>query len=96
MIDVRNWSTHKAQYLEGCKKNKVEPNDRVMSANGDRPGLLQQGSLEGWTVTKPPQWSKQGLMEHIIELVVVDDQVREVNFIYVTKADVQLVCDLYT
>jgi hypothetical protein len=35
-------------------------------------------------------------MEHIVELVVVDDQVREVKSIYVTKADGQLVCDLYT
>ena len=38
---------------------------------------MGQGSLEEWTVAKAPQWSKEGLMEHIVELVVVDDQVRE-------------------
>jgi hypothetical protein len=52
---------------------------------------LEQGSLEEWTVGKAPQlapqWSKDGLMEHIIELVVVDDQVSETSeafIIYVT------------
>jgi hypothetical protein len=40
-------------------------------------GIKEQGSLEGWTIPKAPLWSKEGLMEHIIELVVVDDQVRQ-------------------
>jgi hypothetical protein len=39
--------------------------------------LQEQKTLEDWTVTKVPQWSKEGLMEHIVELVVVDDQVRK-------------------
>jgi hypothetical protein len=47
----------------------------VKAPEGTR--LQEQSSLEGWTVAKEPQWSKQGLMEHIIELVVVDDQVRD-------------------
>ena len=51
----------------------------------------EQKTLEGWSVAKMPQWSREGLMEHIIELVVVDDQVRK-NF-YVTSAHVQLMRD---
>ena len=47
--------------------------------------------LEGWPVAKVPQWSRQGLMEHIVKLVVVDDQVRK--YIYVMSTHVQLVCD---
>ena len=39
--------------------------------------LREQKTLEDWTVAKVPQWSKEGLMEHIVELVVVDDQVRK-------------------
>lgn len=41
--------------------------------------LKKQKTLEDWTVAKVPQWSKAGLMEHIVELVVVDDQVRTVR-----------------
>jgi hypothetical protein len=44
----------------------------------------EQGTLEGWTVAKEPQWSREGLMEHIVELVVVDDQVRNAKAVYST------------
>jgi hypothetical protein len=96
MMDIRQWSTHREPYLEGCKFEGVEPNECVMSADREKTRPSQQGSLEGWTVAKVPQWSKRGLMEHIVELVVVDNQVREVKSLYVTKADGQLICDLYT
>ena len=63
----------------GCKKEKVEPNKCIMKsvtkeAQGTR--LQDQKLLEGWTVSKVSQWSKEGLKEHLIELMVVDDQVR--------------------
>jgi hypothetical protein len=35
----------------------------------------EQRTLEGWAAVKTPQWSRDGLMEHIVKLVVVDDQV---------------------
>ena len=78
ITDFRHWSTHKAKYLAGCQSEQVEPNKRIMSAvtkTGE--GIKEQGSLEGWTILKAPLWLKEGLMEHIIELVVVDDQVRQ-------------------
>jgi hypothetical protein len=90
MIDVRQWNTHKKLYLAGCQCKQVEPNQRVMSAmmkGADKKRPQEQRSLEGWTVAKEPQWSKWGLMEHIVDLVVVDDQVRHATFIYVTRAD---------
>jgi hypothetical protein len=71
--------------LAGCKKEGIEPNKRVMSevtkAEGPEGGgkLKEQRTLEDWTVAKVPQWTKAGLMEHIVELVVVDDQVRTVT-----------------
>jgi hypothetical protein len=77
-------------YLAECQK-EVKPNQREMSAMtkaAEEARPQEQQSLEGWTVAKEPQWSKQGLMEHIIKLVVVDDQVRDAMFIYVTRADV--------
>jgi hypothetical protein len=90
-IDDRQWDTHKERYMAGCRREQVEPNQRVMRAvekPAEVPGLQEQRTLEGWSVAKESRWSKQGLMEHIIELVVVDDQVRHATFIYVTKVDV--------
>ena len=49
----------------------------TVAAGGGK--LQAQRTLEDFTVAKVPQWTKDGLMEHIIELVVVDDQVRKVT-----------------
>ena len=81
-------------YLVGCKKEQVTLNQRIMTAVTEAAkGKKTQGQkmLEEWPVAKVPQWSRQGLMEHFIELVVVDDQVRK--YIYVMSTHVQLVCD---
>jgi hypothetical protein len=84
--DIRHWSTHEKVYLVGCQNECVEPNKRVMnSVTKTGEDIKGQRSLEGWAVTKVPLWSKAGLMDHLIKLVVVDDQVRCVKFIYVTS-----------
>jgi hypothetical protein len=78
-MDIRFWNTHKVLYLAGCKKEWVEPNEQVVSevtAAEEWTKPQEQRTLEGWAVTKVPQWTKEGLMEHIVKLVVVDDQVR--------------------
>ena len=80
MTDVRYWSTHKNRYLAGCTHKGVEPNQCVLSAvKWVEQGTITQGqgSLEEWTAQKIPKWSKDGLMEHIVEFVIVDDQVRQ-------------------
>ena len=68
--------------MVGCQHEGVKPNKRVVSAVTKTRGgtrTLEQGSLEEWTVGKALQWSKEGLMEHILKLVVVDDQVSETS-----------------
>jgi hypothetical protein len=84
--------------MAGCQHEQVEPNERIMS-NVMKPGegaeTQKQESLEKWTVAKVPQWLKAGLMEHIVELVVVDNQVRQAWFIYVTWLMFDL-CDFDT
>jgi hypothetical protein len=80
--ETRLWDTHKKLYLAGCEKERIEPNKRVMSEVTEAEGggkLKEQRTLDDWTVAKVPQWSKAGLMEHIVELVVVDDQVSTVT-----------------
>jgi hypothetical protein len=70
----------------GCQKEGVEPNQRILGLVTKVKGTtaMAQGSLEEWAAGKAaPQWSKEGLMEHIVELVMVDDQVRQVMFFYV-------------
>jgi hypothetical protein len=75
--------------LAGCQREQVKPHKRIMMAVTEAVEETKpqgQKTLEGWTVAKVPQWSRDGLMEHIIELVVVDDQVRSVKFFYVTSS----------
>jgi hypothetical protein len=86
-VENRQWDTHKTVYLAGCKHEQVEPNERIMrkvAESEHKKNPQEQTMMDGWTVTKAPQWSREGLMEHIIELVVVDDQVRNAKFFYVT------------
>lgn len=68
----------------GCKKEGVEPSEHIMGLVTTVKGTttMVQGSLEEWAAGKAvaPQWSKEGLMEHIVELVVADDQVRQSKF----------------
>ena len=65
--------------MQTCR-SRAKPANHGGRDSGSRGGKLQaQRTLEDFTVAKVPQWTKDGLMEHIIELVVVDDQVRKVT-----------------
>ena len=68
--------------MAGCQKEGVEQNQHILGLVTKGKGTTTsptkvQGSLEEWvTGQATPGWLKDGLMEHIIELVRVDDQVR--------------------
>ncbi len=37
---------------------------------------LQDGNIMSFMRPKPVKWTKEGLLEHIVELVVVEDKVK--------------------
>ncbi|KAF8801154.1 hypothetical protein BYT27DRAFT_7262185 [Phlegmacium glaucopus] len=66
----RNWESHGEQYLKKCKASKIEPHPRALAIKIEEE---QEEKIDGFL--KPaPKWTKEGLLEHIIEFVVVDDQ----------------------
>ena len=71
--------THSKIYLEKCKEVGMEPVTAALPQQSQDSASLQdsQANLDGF-VKSVPKWSKEGLLEHIIDLVasVSDDQVR--------------------
>lgn len=78
MLYDRNWSSHGPMYLQVCEELEIEPNQCAMPdpediTPEDRP---LQTSLDGFVQATPNvKWSKEGLLEHILEFVVAGDQV---------------------
>ena len=69
------FETHGETYLKKCNELEIEPNPAALP-QVDEPleAVSSQQSLDGFVKTVP-KWSKEGLLEHIIDFVVSDDQV---------------------
>ncbi|RDB19238.1 hypothetical protein Hypma_013493 [Hypsizygus marmoreus] len=70
-----SWKTHGSIYLEKCDALGIKPNDHacpVEDDDDDEQGP-QQAKLDGF-VRSTPKWTKEGLLEHIVQFVVEDDQ----------------------
>jgi hypothetical protein len=74
----RNWSTHGETYLAKCKELNFTPVLAALPEQQDGSGDLNEEStqqnLDGF-VKSVPKWSKEGLLQHIVDFVVSDDQV---------------------
>ena len=70
----RAWDTHGDIYLKKCKEAGVDPHPRAIGSDkNDKNATLKQGNLDSF-MQRMPTWTKQGLMEHIVQFVVADDQ----------------------
>ncbi|KAH9007830.1 hypothetical protein EDB84DRAFT_1447292 [Lactarius hengduanensis] len=70
-----------ARPMKKCKDTGVEPHPRAIgSDDNDQNTTLTQVNLDGF-MQRIPTWTKQGLMEHVIQFVVEDDQ----SFLVVEK-----------
>jgi hypothetical protein len=72
----RNFTTHGKVYLEKCKEAGIKPVAAALGQQSQVSASLQdaQANIDGF-VKSVPKWSKEGLLEHIIDLVVSDNQV---------------------
>ena len=82
----RNWSTHGKTYLAKCKELNFTPVSTALPEQQDGLGDLNEEStqqnLDGF-VKSILKWSKEGLLEHIVDFVVSDDQVTFQNSYFV-------------
>ena len=79
LTDVyRNWKTHGNVYLQKCKALEIEPVDAAQPVPCEDIESLEasatQPSLDGF-VKSTSKWSKEELLEHIVDFVVSGDQV---------------------
>ena len=72
----RNFMTHGKIYLEKCKEVGIEPVMAALPQQSQELASLQdsQANLDGF-VKSVPKWLKEGLLEHIIDVVVSNNQV---------------------
>ncbi|THG95518.1 hypothetical protein EW026_g6148 [Hermanssonia centrifuga] len=71
----RKWASHGARYLRKCAEQGLTPNHLAvpkpttedLNEGGSKP------TLDSF-VKKVPKWTQQGLLDHIVELIVSDDQ----------------------
>lgn len=77
----RRFATHGEVYLTKCKQAGIELHERVLQEAGsaaEEEGAAKhdkgQQKLDSF-LKKDEQWTKEGLLDHIVELVVTNDQV---------------------
>ncbi|KIK78712.1 hypothetical protein PAXRUDRAFT_28559 [Paxillus rubicundulus Ve08.2h10] len=79
---VMNWAMHGKIYVAKCREANTTPNHLAIPPTvtiGDDGSVTTistgatQGTLEGF-VQPTMKWSKEGMLEHIVEFVVREDQ----------------------
>ena len=77
-IFSRHWASHGEMYLAKCKELQIEPypcakpkSEDDKPSDGTRQTRLD-GFVQGVTSVK---WSKEGLLEHVLDFVLSEDQV---------------------
>jgi hypothetical protein len=74
----RHWSSHGDMYIQKCRELEIAPDPRALpKSETEKPeGLSKQASLDSFIEATPNvKWSRQGLLEHLMDFVVSDDQV---------------------
>ncbi|KAF8887636.1 hypothetical protein CPB84DRAFT_1849810 [Gymnopilus junonius] len=71
-----NWGTHGEMYLKICQKIGIKPNECALPNPEDMPSdTTMQTHLDGFVqATLNVKWSKEGLLEHILDFIISGDQ----------------------
>src|SRR5882724_9831588 len=78
-----HWSSHGNMYIQKCQELEVNPNPHALPKPDTEhtKGLSKQGSLNSFIEATPNiKWSRQGLLEHIIDSIISDNQVSLVHY----------------
>ncbi|KAF8879217.1 hypothetical protein CPB84DRAFT_1751722 [Gymnopilus junonius] len=71
-----NWGTHGKMYLKIYQKMGIKPNEHALPNPEDMPSdTTMQTHLDGFIQATPNvKWSKEGLLEHILDFIISGDQ----------------------
>jgi hypothetical protein len=76
LIDTfRNWDTHRKTYKTKCEEQGIVMYPGVEPAQEPATKGQQNSQITSFIQARPLKWTKEGLLEHIIELVVVKNKV---------------------
>ena len=74
----RHWASHGEMYLAKCKELQIEPHPRAKpKSEDDKPSdRTRQTRLDIFVQgIASIKWSKEGLLEHVLDFVLSEDQV---------------------
>ena len=74
-INYSNWASHGETYLAKCQAKGITPHPCAV-AHSEKPSdeHTEQQTIEGFL--KPvSKWSREGLLEHLVEYIATEDQV---------------------
>ncbi|KAG1752300.1 uncharacterized protein EDB91DRAFT_1077735 [Suillus paluster] len=74
---VRHKRTHFQVYKQRCDAASITMHSRAIPPGEDHL-TVTQSTLDANLVSKPPMFTKEGLLEYIMELVVTEDEVHQV------------------
>jgi len=80
-----HWSSHRNRYIQKCQKLEITPDQYALPKQETEKleGLSKQASLDNFVeATLNAKWSHQGLLEHVMDFVISDDQVSIVYYPY--------------
>jgi len=70
-----NWDTHGNTYKTKCEEQGIAMYPGVEPSPKHTTEGPQNVKITPFMQSKPPKWTKEGLLEHIVELVVLEDKV---------------------
>jgi hypothetical protein len=76
--------SHFQVYKEHCDATGITMHSHVIPPGEDDIMTQSQSTLNGKFVCKPPTFTKEGLLEYIMELIVMEDEVHYFN-IYIVS-----------
>jgi len=72
----RHWDTHGNTYKKKCEEQGINMYPSVEPEASPDEGQLRDSTITSFLQPKPVKWTKEGLLEHIVELIVVEDKVQ--------------------
>jgi hypothetical protein len=74
--EFSNWNTHGKTYkMECCEEEGIAMYPGVEPMQDPATEGQKNAQITTFMRAKPSKWTKEGLLEHIIELIVVEDKV---------------------
>lgn len=77
----KNWKTHGKTYKTKCEELGIPMHNSAQPEKEDTNSGPKDADIKSFMKPGPQAWSREGLLEHITELVVAEDEVHISGFL---------------